>query len=123
MFHVLHFLITFHFPMEWTQTTVKLENGGAAPKMADHSDEQHSFRTITTAFIPFIGDDDSDDSGSEFVFNIEPTLLIDPHCLKIGEVMGEGSCSIVYEGLWVFSSLFPPLGFSFFLLGFSHCAI
>uniref|UniRef100_A0A9I9CSP0 Protein kinase domain-containing protein n=1 Tax=Cucumis melo TaxID=3656 RepID=A0A9I9CSP0_CUCME len=86
--------------MEWTQTTVKLENGGAAPKMADHSDEQHSFRTITTAFIPFIGDDDSDDSGSEFVFNIEPTLLIDPHCLKIGEVMGEGSCSIVYEGLW-----------------------
>lgn len=75
------------------------KGGGAVPTMADHSDEQHSFRTIANAFIPFIGDDDSDDLGPEFVFNIEPTLLIDPHCLKIGEVIGEGSCSIVYEGL------------------------
>lgn len=73
--------------------------------MAGRSDEEHScsnsnsFKTIAGAFSRFIGDDDSEDLGSEFVFKIEPSLLIDPCCLKIGEVIGEGSCSIVYEGL------------------------
>lgn len=88
----------------------------AAPSMAGRSDEEHSFsnsnsnsfKTIDSAFSQFIGDDDSEDSGSEFVFQIEPNLLIDSRCLKIGEVIGEGSCSIVFEGLYV-------------SLSFSHC--
>lgn len=61
--------------------------------------EEHSFKTIGTAFSWFIGDDDSEDLGSECALKIEPSLLIDLRCLKIGEVIGEGSYSIVYEGL------------------------
>ncbi|KAG7026803.1 Serine/threonine-protein kinase HT1 [Cucurbita argyrosperma subsp. argyrosperma] len=62
--------------------------------------EEHSFKTIGTAFSWFIGDDDSEDLGSECALKIEPSLLIDLRCLKIGEVIGEGSYSIVYEGLY-----------------------
>ncbi|XP_022950480.1 serine/threonine-protein kinase STY17-like [Cucurbita moschata] len=78
--------------------------------MSGHSDEEHScsnsnsnsnsFRTISSALSPFIGVHDSEDFGSDFIFKIEPSLLIDPRRLKIGEVIGEGSCSIVYQGLY-----------------------
>ena len=38
--------------------------------------------------------------GSNFVFNLDQSLLIDASCVVIGQVLGEGPQSIVYEGLW-----------------------
>ncbi|XP_022132441.1 serine/threonine-protein kinase STY17-like [Momordica charantia] len=73
---------------------------GRSEEEEDESSCSNSFKTIGGAFGWFVGDDDFEDLGSEFVFKIEPSLLIDPTGLKIGQVIGEGSCSIVYEGLY-----------------------
>lgn len=44
-------------------------------------------------------DDGTYNSAKEFVFNIDPSLLIDPRLVKISQVIGEGPNSIVFEGL------------------------
>lgn len=56
-------------------------------------------------------DDDDDEDEEEFVFNIDQSLLVDPRRVLFEKMIGEGSYSIVYKGLWVSSS-------SFFLLAF-----
>lgn len=61
----------------------------------------YSRETIGNAYCGRTGYSDNDDSGNEFVFNIDPNLIIDPHSVKIGRVIGDGPYSIVYEGLWV----------------------
>lgn len=38
---------------------------------------------------------------TEFVFSVDPTILVDRRDIKIGKVLGEGPNSVVYEGLWV----------------------
>ncbi|XP_062028863.1 serine/threonine-protein kinase STY46 [Rosa rugosa] len=38
--------------------------------------------------------------GNNFVFNLDPSLLIDPSCVMVGEMLGEGPQAIVYEGLY-----------------------
>ncbi|EOA13463.1 hypothetical protein CARUB_v10026506mg [Capsella rubella] len=57
----------------------------------------------------FESEDDGDDSNLEpkdqFAFSIGTDLLVDFKDVSIGEVIGEGSSSIVYKGL--FSSLIP----------------
>lgn len=51
----------------------------------------------------FESDDDDDDSNLEsndqFAFSINTDLLVDVKDVSIGEVIGEGSSSIVYKGL------------------------
>ncbi|XP_050384130.1 serine/threonine-protein kinase STY46-like [Argentina anserina] len=37
--------------------------------------------------------------GSNFVFKLDQSLLIDGSCVRIGQVLGEGPQAIVYEGL------------------------
>ncbi|KAF3439047.1 hypothetical protein FNV43_RR17322 [Rhamnella rubrinervis] len=80
-----------------------------APAMVEHAvlsnnDELSlscSRETIGNAYCGRTGYGvDNDDSGNEFVFNIEPDLIIDPHSVKIGRVIGDGPYSIVYEGLY-----------------------
>ncbi|KAK9948663.1 hypothetical protein M0R45_004228 [Rubus argutus] len=49
------------------------------------------------------GNDDEDCASAKdnnFVFNLDPSLLIDPSCVLIGQVLGEGPQAIVYEGLY-----------------------
>lgn len=43
------------------------------------------------------------DFKDDFVFNIDPLLLLDAAQLKIGPVIGEGPHSMVYQGWWVSS--------------------
>lgn len=45
--------------------------------------------------------DGVDNFNEEYVFSVDPTLLIDPSLIEIGKSIGEGGNSIVYEGLWV----------------------
>lgn len=48
-------------------------------------------------------DDDSNlESNDQFAFSINTELLVDAKDVSIGEVIGEGSSSKVYKGLWVF---------------------
>ncbi|PON36325.1 Serine/threonine protein kinase [Parasponia andersonii] len=42
----------------------------------------------------------SSENNTQFVFTIEPSLLIDPRSVRIGRVIGEGPNSTVYEGLY-----------------------
>lgn len=57
----------------------------------------------------FESDDDDDEDSSlestdhQFAFSINPELLVDSKDVSIGELIGEGSSSKVYKGLWVFS--------------------
>ncbi|KAM1174598.1 hypothetical protein FF1_027152 [Malus domestica] len=37
---------------------------------------------------------------ASFAFKFDPSILIDPSCIKIGSVLGEGPGAIVYEGLY-----------------------
>lgn len=54
----------------------------------------------------------------EFAFDIEPHLLIDLRLILVGEMIGEGSYSVVHQGLWVFF-FFSFL--DFFNLVFGQC--
>ncbi|KAH7520066.1 hypothetical protein FEM48_Zijuj08G0104400 [Ziziphus jujuba var. spinosa] len=80
-----------------------------APAMAEHVTQtnkellrlslSYSLDTIGNSNRRLTANDETNDSGNEFVFNIDPSLLIDPHSVKIGRLIGEGPHSIVYEGL------------------------
>lgn len=57
----------------------------------------------------FESDDDDDsnlESNDQFAFSISTDLLVDVKDVSIEEVIGEGSSSIVYKGLWVSQFLF-----------------
>ncbi|XP_015890194.3 serine/threonine/tyrosine-protein kinase HT1 [Ziziphus jujuba] len=60
----------------------------------------YSLDTIGNSNRRLTANDETNDCGNEFVFNIDPSLLIDPHSVKIGRLIGEGPHSIVYEGLY-----------------------
>lgn len=47
-------------------------------------------------------DDDATKVEDDFVFDIDPSLLVDSRKLLIGELITEHSHSIVYHGWWVF---------------------
>lgn len=69
------------------------------------------------------GNDDEDCASAKdnnFVFNLDPSLLIDPSCVLIGQALGEGPQAIVYEGLWVpFLALKLSLFAFLLLLGYA----
>lgn len=45
-------------------------------------------------------EDDAAAFDDGFVFDIDPSLLVDPHKLTFGDIIGEGAYSIVYKGWW-----------------------
>jgi len=47
-------------------------------------------------------DHDAIDEDDDFVFDIDPTVLVDTRKLIIDEPIAEGLHSIVYKGWWVF---------------------
>ncbi|KAG7560361.1 Serine-threonine/tyrosine-protein kinase catalytic domain [Arabidopsis thaliana x Arabidopsis arenosa] len=51
-------------------------------------------------FMSAFGSDDNDESGDQFDFNISRELLLNPKNIMLGEMIGEGSNSIVYQGLF-----------------------
>lgn len=62
--------------------------------------------------------DDSDDDYSDldyddqFHFSINDDVLVDAKEVSLGELIGEGSSSKVYRGLWVHQKAFPFLDFA-----------
>lgn len=48
------------------------------------------------------GDDAIEEDDHDFVFDIDPTVLVDTRKLIIDEQIAEGLHSIVYKGWWVF---------------------
>lgn len=48
-------------------------------------------------------DDDDEQYDNDFVFEIDESVLVDPRSVLLEKMIGEGSYSIVYKGLWVSS--------------------
>lgn len=46
-------------------------------------------------------DDDDEEYDNEFVFDIDESVLVDHRSVLLQKMIGEGSYSIVYKGLWV----------------------
>ena len=46
--------------------------------------------------------DDEEEEDNSFVFNIEQSLLVDLGQVYVEKMIGEGSYSVVHQGLWVF---------------------
>lgn len=75
----------------------------------------HGFKSFESDY----DDDDSDlDSDDQFAFSINTEFLVDAKDLYIGEVIGEGSSSKVYKGLWVFRFSIPILKTCLLVPGF-----
>lgn len=60
--------------------------------------------------------DDSDDYSDldyddQFQFSVNTDVLVDAKEVSLGELIGEGSSSKVYRGLWVHQKAFPFLDF------------
>lgn len=45
--------------------------------------------------------DGSESLDNSFVFDIDQSVLVDPRCIMLEKMIGEGASSIVYEGSWV----------------------
>lgn len=92
-----------------------------APAMAEHgvvSDDELMELSFSYS-LESIGNThtaNDNNNNTQFVFSIEPSLLIDPRNVKIGRVIGEGPNSTVYEGLWVPLFSLKELFFTCFLL-------
>lgn len=103
----LHISVFFHY----FSLFMKQER---APTMAEHELyssvlDHHSVEYPFSCVLETIENSySSNENNSQFVFTIEPSLLIDPRNVKIGRVIGDGPNSTVYEGLWV-PSLFLSL--------------
>lgn len=97
------------------------------PAMAEHglvSDDELLELSFSYSLESIENTYNTNDTNTHFVFSIEPSLLIDPRSIKIGRVIGEGSNSTVYEGLWVPLSLKKKkkkLFFTCFVFFLSSC--